>query len=210
MRVYRTEAGKKRYRYQCTDCGMTGENDGRARMCVEPEKGEENEMFNISRGDVLRTRDLKVVSPDGDLEVSFRPDKSHNRADQNVFVLLLLGTEPRLGERHLDPEKAMEEMGWKQAPAHVTVSPEFERCAVLTRQAIEDGVMPCNEPRMKVRLTAKDIGCNGVQFRALGAKKYRSDLRDSLRHVGVCLVEAKMTRPDKTPTLVLDVIDFRR
>ena len=68
--------------------------------------------------------------------------------------------------------------------------------------------MPVNEPRMKVHLTAKDIGCNGVQFRSLGAKKYRSYLREALRHVGVCLVEAKMTKQGKVPVLVLDVIDF--
>ena len=165
-------------------------------------------MFQINPGDVLRTRNLKVVAPGGGLEVSFSPDRARKREDQDVFVLLLLGTEPKLGDNHLDPEKTLERMGWKQEPAHVTVSPEFERCAALTRKAIDNGVMPANEPRMKVRLTAKDIGCNGVQFRSLGAKKYRSYLREALRHVGVCLVEAKMTKQGKVPVLVLDVIDF--
>lgn len=210
MRVYRTEKGRRRYKFQCQDCRRTGENDGRARMCVGPQKVEEEheDMLQIKPGDVLRARNLKVVSPDANLEVSFTPDQARKREEQNVFVFLLLGTEPKVG-KHLDAEKVLEDMGWKQAPAQMTVTPEFERCAALTRKAIDNGVMPVNEPRMKVHLTAKDIGCNGVQFRSLGAKKYRSYLREALRHVGVCLVEVKMTKEKGTSTLVLDVIDFK-
>lgn len=66
-------------------------------------------------GDAIRVRDAKHRGRDGVSYIAFKPDNLRAKNKQEVFVCLLLGTEPLVldGEdQELDIKGAMAELGW--------------------------------------------------------------------------------------------------
>lgn len=72
-------------------------------------------------GDVFRLRSLRNYYVDGRSWDEFTPDNVHDRRlkpeEKQVFVVVVLGREPLIphGNR-LDPEKALNDMGWGRLP----------------------------------------------------------------------------------------------
>ena len=66
-------------------------------------------------GDAIRLRDAKHRGRDGVSYVAFKPDQQKSKKNQEVFVCLLLGTEPLVlddEDQELDIKVAMAELGW--------------------------------------------------------------------------------------------------
>lgn len=170
-------------------------------------------MEPIKVGDVLRVRMLEVISPDASLEVRVAPDEATTRLKQQVFVVLLLGTEwkiPRDGIE-FDPEAALEAMGWrKHERSWDTITPEMRTLASKVRLHLDGAAQVGDDPRQTVSFSQKQLHCNGVQVRAIVAKAYRKSLRQALRNVDVVLIEADAKREGQESFVVLDVIDYRR
>jgi hypothetical protein len=70
-------------------------------------------------GEVIRIRKVRSDMGDGRSWAEFTPDDEKKKDKQAVFVLLLLGQEPRLvaDDTALDPERRLNEMGWVKDPA---------------------------------------------------------------------------------------------
>jgi len=72
----------------------------------------------MKTGDVIRVRRVRVDLGDGQSWAEFTPDNERKKDNQDVFVLLVLGIEPRLIKDEgdsLDPEKLLNAMGWKRS-----------------------------------------------------------------------------------------------
>ena len=70
-------------------------------------------------GEVIRIRKVRSDMGDGRSWAEFTPDQEKKKDKQAVFVMLLLGQEPRLndcGDPALDPERRLNEMGWVKDP----------------------------------------------------------------------------------------------
>ena len=64
-------------------------------------------MREIGEGSILRTRSIKDISPDGNLELGFSAPRGE------VFVVVLLGVEPKVaGDNAVDVDKVMESLGY--------------------------------------------------------------------------------------------------
>jgi hypothetical protein len=74
----------------------------------------------IRKGDFIRVRDLNHRDTSGK-QIGYRPDSSKNKEDKQVFVCLVLGTEPlhiddeMNSGKNLDPEEALHELGWSRS-----------------------------------------------------------------------------------------------
>lgn len=66
-------------------------------------------------GDAIRLRDAKHRGRDGVSHVTYKPDQQRSKKNQQVFVCLLLGTEPLVlddEDQELDLPAALKRLGW--------------------------------------------------------------------------------------------------
>jgi hypothetical protein len=75
--------------------------------------------MKLKNGDVLRLRYITHVDTDGATQAGYRPPEASNRRDEKqVFVVLLLGTEPLVIDdetnqgKELDVHSALRQLGW--------------------------------------------------------------------------------------------------
>lgn len=167
-------------------------------------------------GDVIRTRNIRSYMGDGRSFVEFKVDDERKREKQGAFVLVLIGVEPMVqtdDTKSINPNDWLKERGWTPPPEEPPnwdgIPPETRHAAKISKKVHEAGENVRSNiggtDFSDVWIGAKDLKCNGIQLRGIGAKKYRERLERALGNVGLNLGGVSFEKRGRQSGILLTV-----